>query len=436
MGTEISTDALRRARESFYLSLYSRCFDRLLKAKQEFLLRQYGECVFSLYECSEFLWKALRQMLSHDVPTLRQHMPTRRTWDTLTVRLGTFLTPQELHVLTTFFQDYNPGWEPNPQKRLEAYYGTTLQGEADAAEMIDRAEAVGAILARTQRRLNLAQENLNIGLLNGYLMQSIAREKPCTEARWADYEGAGIEGWKAALLGKGASKLLIHEIPVGGISNAYVLVINPFGEAHPELLSTANVLPGYQRIKSYIYSGGVFVTAGGHPFTYLFDVMTGKMENASTFVPNVPVSVRLTAKGDGKIDVSVTDTTVLVDNLLEQDFSVETTWDDPAKQQAGPYICQVFQSREDRRFWDSDLSGQRIDEFRSFVPSVTGSPVAVLRAHRLGNEVYPVAFVRHGFGSLLHIGLALTQGKAKEFDVAVSAVTEGLLKNFDTYFVD
>ena len=46
-----------------------------------------------------------------------------------------------------------------------------------------------------------------------------------------------------------------------------------------------------------------------------------------------------------------------------------------------------------------------------------------------------MAFVRHGFGLLLHIGLALTQGKAKEFDVAISAVIEGLLKNFDMYFV-
>jgi hypothetical protein len=310
-----------------------------------------------------------------------------------------------------------------------------LPGEADSAEMIDKAEGVAAILARTQRRLNLGQENLNIGLLNGYLMQTIAGEKPCKEAPWADYEGAGIEGWKTALLGKGAFELLIDEIPVLGISNAHAVVINPFGEVHPELLSTTNILPGYQRIKSYIYSGGVFVTAGGHPFTYLFDVMSGKVENASTFVPNVPMSVRLTAKGDGKIDVSVTGTTVLVNNLLEQDFNVETTWDDPAKGQAGPYSCQVFQTPEDRRFWDSDLSGQQIDEFRSFDPSVTGSPIAILRAHRFGNEVYPVAFVRHGFGLLLHIGLALTQGKAKEFDLAVSAVVEGFLKNFDTYFV-
>lgn len=220
-----------------------------------------------------------------------------------------------------------------------------------------------------------------------------------------------------------------------GFSNAYTVVINPFGEAHPELLSTANILPGYQRIKSYIYSGGVFVTAGGHPFTYLFDVVTGKVENGSTFVPNVPVSVRFAPGQDRKIDVSVTSTTLLANNLLEQDFNVETTWDDPAKRQAGPYSCQIFQSPENREFWDSDISGQRVDEFRSFDPSVAGSPIAILRARRLGKEVYPVAFVRYGFGLLLHIGLALTKGKAKEFDVAVSAVTEGVLKNFDKYFV-
>src|SRR5438105_1384172 len=65
--------------------------------------------------------------------------------------------------------------------------------------------------------------------------------------------------------------------PVSNISNgSFSVVINPFGEAYPELGNGEGV--GFKTIASYIRDGGIFINSGGQPFTYSWDVHTGNSQ--------------------------------------------------------------------------------------------------------------------------------------------------------------
>jgi hypothetical protein len=61
------------------------------------------------------------------------------------------------------------------------------------------------------------------------------------------------------------------------------VIINPFGEAYPELGSAEGV--GLRTILSYIQDGGIFVNSGGQPFVYSWDVNTGSHNLVINFIP-------------------------------------------------------------------------------------------------------------------------------------------------------
>ena len=429
-------EVAERAKEEQYTYLNRKCFSSLLKASENLAFRQYDDTVCLLYDVFEFCWKSLRHLVCHDVQTLKQHLPTRNMWNSFMPRLkGLVILDQEYRELLETFGACNPRWVDNPQERLNARYGVRSFDEQQAELMMRQAELLARILAKAQRRLAFQQDSLNVGILSGYFGRDVSAEKTCDQAPWGDYEEAGVEGWAKALVERSRSRLAISKIPITQMDARYLVVVNPFGETYPELPSTAGILPGFQMIRDYIYSGGAFVTAGGHPFSYLFDVMKGTAYDTSTLIRDIPVSITATPSQDGKINLNVLRTTLAVKTLLQQHFGVETTWDEPAKNQEGPVLCEVFQNQGDDKYWNSGPAKlPPLNEFRSFESAHGGHPVGVLRATRLGvKEVYPIGFVRYGFGLLLHIGLALNKGRRTEFNVAADAVSKGLLERLQSY---
>lgn len=437
MERKASKETLERAKEEQYVYLYRKCLSSLFGANEHFALGQYSDSICLFYDVFEFFWKCLRHLACHDVQALRQHLPTQDMWDSFMPRLaGLVISEEECRKSLEMFRVCNPRWEDNPQERLNARYGGGSFDKQQVRRMMVMAESLASTLAKAQRRLSYQQDVLDIAVLNGYFGRGVGAEKVCDQAPWADHEQAGVEGWRKALSERLGSKAAISKIGVTRMNNRYLAVINPFGETYPELPSTAGVLPGYQMIRDYVYSGGAFVTAGGHPFAYLFDVMRGIREDTSTFIRDIPVSIRLIPAQDGRIKVDMVGTTVVLKTLLRQEFGVETTWDEPTKNQQGPALCEIFQKQEDKEYWDFAIEGLSLHEYRSFDPASGGYPIPVLRAKRLTKEVYPIAFVRYGFGLLLHIGLALNREKTTEFNIAVNAVSKGLLENFNKYFPD
>ena len=79
----------------------------------------------------------------------------------------------------------------------------------------------------------------------------------------------------------------LFQVSLTSISNlsngAFSIIINPFGEAYPELGSAEGV--GLRTILSYIQDGGIFVNSGGQPFVYSWDVNTGSHNLVINFIP-------------------------------------------------------------------------------------------------------------------------------------------------------
>ena len=79
----------------------------------------------------------------------------------------------------------------------------------------------------------------------------------------------------------------LFQVSLTSISNlsngAFSIIINPFGEAYPELGSADGV--GLRTILSYIQDGGIFVNSGGQPFVYNWDVNTGGHNLVINFIP-------------------------------------------------------------------------------------------------------------------------------------------------------
>jgi len=310
-----------------------------------------------LYDALEFFWKALRHLRCHDIHTLRQHLPEKKTWDSFMPQLsGSLITVEELDRLQEVFSRYNPEWKRDSQDRLDARYAHRQFSHQEAEQQLaDVRTRVAPILAKIHRQLGSSPGKVLLGILDGYFGLDRKAEKPCTEKPWADYEKGGIEGWRAALDSSLGPTVDVSLIAVTDISPKFSIVINPFGECYPELPSAPDVTPGYQMIKDYIYSGGVFVTAGGNPFHYLFNVLEGKRYDTSTVIPNVPISLRPVPDKTGNVVIEVQTTALLSNMFLSRDFGVSTTITLRNEHRAD-YPVDAFQSPEDRQYWDCQVA--------------------------------------------------------------------------------
>ena len=66
------------------------------------------------------------------------------------------------------------------------------------------------------------------------------------------------------------------------------------------------------------------------------------------------------------------------------------------------------------QFWKCVHAGKVYNVFRPIDPLASPAAIPIIRAQIGGREVYPVSFVRYGFGLLSHIGLDLSQGRNAE----------------------
>ncbi|HEY6882938.1 MAG TPA: hypothetical protein VI278_02760 [Nitrososphaeraceae archaeon] len=120
---------------------------------------------------------------------------------------------------------------------------------------------------------------------SGYI--STRKEKPCSYYPHSGYRRE--VQWMLDLKNikhetNGSNLFDASMTPVSDISNGgFSIVINPFGEAYPELGNGGGV--GFKTIASYIRDGGIFINSGGQSFAYSWDVNTGNSQLLVNFIP-------------------------------------------------------------------------------------------------------------------------------------------------------
>jgi hypothetical protein len=133
--------------------------------------------------------------------------------------------------------------------------------------------------------------------------------------------------------------LKIRFIQVSEISSKYAAIINPYGEEYPE--EEMLTLKTFERIKRYIFNGGIFLCAGGLAFFYGYDFKTGRdvplADELVLYMPHPVIPNAFTPQHVYPPIYSLNDT------LLKRNFGVVTTWRDTERN-------PCFQHGSDRKF--------------------------------------------------------------------------------------
>ena len=209
--------------------------------------------------------------------------------------------------------------------------------------------------------------------------------------------------WGKCLKKEGFEVEYIHP---SHISRKYTAIVNPYGEAYPEM----NVLEleTFKKIIDFVYDGGTFLCAGGYPFFYAYHVKTRRR------VPLSEIATGLAGEIKGKLVILdkpvVVGEATLTDTLLWKQFRLRTTM--------GNITCvKTFQENSDRKF-AGDLSRvgntDYIEEFRAIREPAAGI-FPFLRAKEIINDreiiIYPLAAIPYGKGFFMIAGINLDSNK-------------------------
>lgn len=424
----------RRSRDPQYLHLYRKCISSYRTAMTDYAYARYPECVWNMYEVLEFFWKAIYFLQNGGYP--HRHLPQLQDYARVSAFLGNYVQQPILGQIRGIFRRCNPCWQRNPQQRTQPRYGDEATGRPPsrlynrrrAERAVDNSFTIARELVNIHRAIVLQQQpELLVGLLNGRFSRSHG-EVRCNAGPYAD--GCNYASWYRCL--RRIPRVRSSPRAASELDSSLCFTIDPFGESYPEKPSATNILPGYELIRDYIFFGGVFITCGGLPFTYYHDVNTGNQNNVSTVVRNYTVGARFVIR-QGRPQIQFLGTTLLVNNLIQKDFNVMTTMDDPTRNLVGPIPSQIYQNTQDVQLWKCVQVGNVYNIFRPMDPLASPAAIPIVRAQIGGREVYPVSFVRYGFGLLLHIGLDLSQGRNAECHFAREAI-RAFLRNPQPFF--
>ncbi len=329
---------------------------------------------------------------------------------------------------------YNSGWRPNPQQRMQPRYGDERRGipPSQLYNFNNTRKAVkdcGILMQRLtkiHRTILSLHPQIKIMILNGNVTTSSA-ETRCTQYPHSDE--LNVLKWYQHL--RRIPDVDVTRKEISQMDNSYGIVVNPFGESYPEKPTTSSRTPAFKLICDYIFNGGIFLSSGGLPFTYYWDVQTGSQVNANIVVPNVPTHI-LWNTHQGIPQFQVRTTSLLLNNLLQITFNVMTTMDETTPGRTGPTNVTLFQNSNDTAYWRCPLVNTNVNEFRSISPQRSSNAVPIVRAIRHGSEVWPVSFVKYGYGVLLHVGVDLISGNITESELALKVV-EGVVSNYLVY---
>ena len=274
--------------------------------------------------------------------------------------------------------------------------------ERDANYALSDAEEMITLLDIVERSLKL-RFPVKMAILNGYVLEDRDNEVQCNDfsrtsissAEWREHFGRLKTDEKNV-------KYEVEFISASQITNGYTVVINPFGEVYPEIDTTKKVI--FRIIEDYIFTGGIFVCAGGFPLFYGWDVNKGKK------FPLVEGEIYFPTKiGSHDDAVYVEEMKKLLPfsgSLLWKEFHAKTTGD--TDKHSGPYPLDVTQNKEDINNFGvlTDFGeNKKVLEYRALTEKAKDC-IPLLRGNMPEfGEVYPIAAIPHGSGYLLTHGM-------------------------------
>jgi hypothetical protein len=395
---------IEKDQQEYYIFLVKECFSGFSNAEYNFSVYRYSSCYAWLVHSSEFFWKSLTILSGNYFEP--KHEASQA--DMAKISKDLISDDERLRAYTILSQF------PNIRRDL-ARYGYYEKGTHVTAspEAVFNRENTETELHNVNWLINKLREihyyqlfdpPIKIGILSGYV--SARKEKPCSYYPHSKHRKA--VQWMIDLKGiKDDNDSDLFQASLTPISNlssgTFSIVINPFGEAYPELGSAEGV--GLRTILSYIQDGGIFINSGGQPFVYSWDVNTGSHSLLVNFVPIL--SYEESNYNEGMLVLSRNESLAIPQEalILKRYFDVETEWDHPEKEIVGPIEVKIE--------YDKILGNDRLKTKARVYRPVRQLPdkfqPLVHSPESLWGTVYPVTAINFGRGFLIQTGMNLDE---------------------------
>ena len=397
---------LRKDQQEYYLFLVKECFSGFSNAEHNFNVYRYPSCYAWLFHSSEFFWKSLT-ILSNNY-----FDPKNEASQEDMAKISNELLSEDERIRV-----YNIlSGIPNIRRDL-AWYGYCGKGTNVPASPEDafNRESTEADLLKVSWLMSKLREihyyqifnpPIKIGILSGYV--HARKEKPCSYYPHSNHRKA--VQWMLDLKDvKNDNGFNLFQVSLTSISNlsngAFSIIINPFGEAYPELGSADGV--GLRTILSYIQDGGIFVNSGGQPFVYNWDVNTGDHNLVINFIPIS--SYYMEGNHNEAMPVLSWNESLAIPQealVLKRYFEIENEWDHPEKGIVGPTEVEI----EFDKILGNDKLKTRAKVYRPIRKlSDNVRPLVHCPESLWDGKVYPVAAIAFGRGFLIYTGMNLDE---------------------------
>ena len=409
---------LRKDQQEYYIFLAKECFSGFSSAEYSFNLYHYPSCYAWLFHSSEFFWKSLT-VLSNNYFDLKHEASEADIAKISSDLLSDDERIRAYNILSAF---------PNIKRKLVRYgyyeKGTNATTSPEAAFNLDR-ENTEADLHKVSWLINKLREihyyqtfdpPIKIGILSGYVQAR--NEKPCSYYPHSNHRKSvqWMLDLKDVKNDNGSNLFQVSLTSISNLSNdAFSIIINPFGEAYPELGSAEGV--GLKTILSYIQDGGIFVNSGGQPFVYSWDVNTGSYNLVISFIP---IQSYVESNYDEAMPVLSRNESLTIPQealVLKRYFDTETEWDHPEREIVGPIEVEI----EFDEILGNDKPKTRAKVYRP-IRQLSDNVRPLVHCPELlwGDRVYPVAAIKFGRGFLIHTGMNLDE--EREYKVLLDIV--------------
>lgn len=399
---------LRKDQQQYYIFLAKECFSGFRNAEYNLNIYDYCSCYAWLFHSSEFFWKSLT-ILSNNYFDPKHEVTEADMKKISSDLLSDDERKKAYNILTTF---------PKIKQDLVKYgyyeNGTDVTTSSlEAICNLDRNNTEADILKvgwlinklREIHYYQMFDPPIKIGILSGYVQAR--KEKPCSYYPHSNYRKA--VQWMLDLKDmKNDNGSELFHVSLTSLSNLSIgpfpIIINPFGEAYPEIGSAEGV--GMKTILSYIQDGGIFVNSGGQPFVYSWDVNTGDHNLVINYIP-IPNYVE--GNYDEVIPVLSRNESLPIPQdalVLKKYFDTETEWDHPDKGVVGPVELEI----EFDEMLGKDKPKGKAKIYRP-IRLLTDNVRPLLRSPKSlwEDEVYPVVAIKYGRGFLISTGMNLDQ---------------------------
>lgn len=396
---------LRKDQQEYYIFLVRECFAGFSNAEYNFGVYRYASCYAWLVHSSEFFWKSLT-ILSGNYFELK-HEASQADMAKISKDL---LSDDERIRAYTILSQFSA---IRRDLAIYGYYekGTHVTASPEAAFNRENTEIelhkVNWLINKLREihYYQLFDPPIKIGILSGYVRAR--KEKPCSYYPHSRHRKA--VQWMIDLKGiKDDNDSDLFQASLTPISNlssgTFSIVINPFGEAYPELGSAAGA--GLRTILSYIQDGGIFVNSGGQPFVYSWDVNTG---SHSLLVNFVPILSYEESNYNEEMPVLSRNESLTIPQealILKRYFDVETEWDHPEKEIVGPIEVEI----EYDKILGNDRLKTKARVYRPVRQQLSDKFQPLVHSpESLWGMVYPVTAIKFGRGFLIQTGMNLDE---------------------------